>query len=69
VEHGVSEQHEHNDDQETDKFSIQFPIGGGMNVSGPNASKLWGKIGWAVVIATSAVAAAHFLRAVADLVK
>jgi len=69
VEHDVPEDHQHDDDQETDRFSIRFPIGGSMNVSGPNASKLWGKIGWAVIIGTSALAAAHFLRAVAELVK
>jgi hypothetical protein len=69
VEHDVSENHEQKDEQETDKFSLQFPMGGGLNVSGPNASKLWGKLGWAAIIATSAIAAAHILRALADFVK
>lgn len=40
----------HDDDSETDRMSFNLPIGGGFNVSGPNASQLWGKVGWAMVI-------------------
>jgi len=40
----------HDDDSDTDKMSFSLPIGGGFNVSGPNASKLWGKVGWAMII-------------------
>jgi hypothetical protein len=56
------------DDQETDKFSINMPLGG-MNVSGPNASKLWAKIGWAIIIGVSALSVSHLLRAVAEVIK
>jgi hypothetical protein len=56
------------DDQETDKFSINLPMGG-MNVSGPNASKLWAKIGWSIIIGVSALSLSHLLRAVAEIIK
>lgn len=56
------------DDQETDRFSINMPLGG-LNVSGPNASKLWAKIGWAIIIGVSAMSAGHLLRAVAEIMK
>jgi hypothetical protein len=38
---------------ETDKMSVNLPIGGGFSVSGPNASQLWGKVGWALIILAS----------------
>lgn len=56
------------DDQETDKFSINLPMGG-LNVSGPNASKLWAKIGWSIIIGVSALSMSHLLRAVAEITK
>lgn len=56
------------DDQETDKFSVNLPLGG-MSVSGPNASKLWAKIGWSIMIGVSALSLSHLLRAVAEIIK
>jgi hypothetical protein len=56
------------DDQETDKFSINMPLGG-MNVSGPNASKLWAKIGWSIIIGVSALSLSHLLRAIAEIMQ
>jgi len=56
------------DDQETDKFSINLPMGG-MSVSGPNASKLWAKIGWAIIIGVSTLSVSHLLRAVAEIIQ
>jgi hypothetical protein len=48
----VTDEHNkpHDDDSDTDKMSFSLPIGGGFNVSGPNASQLWGKVGWAMII-------------------
>jgi hypothetical protein len=31
-------------------MSVTSPVGGGFTVSGPNASKLWGKVGWSLII-------------------
>ena len=58
-----------NDDQPTDQMSINLPMGGGVNVSGPNASKLWGKVGWSAIIGASCVGIAHIIRAVAEVLK
>lgn len=57
------------DDQPTDQMSINLPMGGGVNVSGPNASKLWGKVGWAAVILASCVGLAHIVRAFGEALK
>lgn len=63
-----------NDDQQkndetTDQMSINLPMGGGVNVSGPNASKLWGKVGWAAIILSSSAGLAHIVRAFAEALK
>ena len=38
------------DSAEIDRMSVTSPVGGGFTVSGPNASKLWGKVGWSLII-------------------
>jgi hypothetical protein len=61
-----------NDDQkksehDTDQLSVDLPMGVGVTVSGPNASQLWGKVGWAAIIGASSVGIAHIIRAVAEV--
>jgi hypothetical protein len=69
LESRVTNDDQHNHDDQTDQMSINLPMGGGVNVSGPNASKLWGKVGWAAIIGASCVGIAHVIRAVGESFK
>jgi len=52
TEHKVTDEtkQQQSEENDTDRMQVNLPFGGGFSVSGPNASKLWGKVGWGLII-------------------